>query len=182
MNEKPKKIYALLFAALLVVSLVAFTMPLASAKGGSGSISTPAGRLDWSVRSGFATSKYPCSAAPGGRVTGEHSNFELKLNDQKIFNFHVWIGYNGATYVSEGSWCIKIAGKATWKKLMEKVDEKLLTKLSKTTIKKLVANMASKEFFFPLVIITPNCNNPSKWDVYARLMCAAGGISGTVSL
>ena len=182
MNEKPKKVYALFIASLLVASIVTFTMPLASAKGGTGSISTPAGDLDWKFRRDVTDigKTYGCKAAPGGKIMGEHINIEMKLNKQKIFDFHIWLDYKANVYILEGPWCVKL-DRTTWKKIIEKMEERLTTKLSKTTIKKLVANIGTKNLFVPIVAYLPNCENPSKYDFYARLVCSVGGIGGTVA-
>jgi hypothetical protein len=132
---------------------------------------------EWRIRVDTTLSKYGCSAAPSGKVTGNHLNFEIYDKSRKqLFNFHIWLGYLPKLYISEGSWCIKI-DQTTWKNLLTKISDYMQKRLSKTAIKSLTDAMSnSKVGVMPLLILVPNCNNPPSWDIYSKLMCY--GVNG----
>ena len=172
MNTKPTKVYALFFAALLVASILA--LPLTTALSGSFNGG------EWNIRAGYEYKRHACAAAPGGTVTGSHANFEIwDKKGSKLFNLHVWLGYAPKIYISEGKFCAKI-DQTTWKNLVNKIRDYLKTRLSSTAIKSLEEKIGEKMVIrigvVPMMIM-PNCENPSKYDIYSRVMCA--GIGGT---
>lgn len=162
---------AITFFVLTLVFFMTFNSQITEAKKGKFS------NGEWSMRYDTTSSPYGCSAAPGGTVTGKHVNFHIyDKKGNELNNLHVWLNYLPTIYVSEGPWCVKM-DKTTWKKLFDKIEDYLKGKMSKTTIKSLIASVKGAPFkIFPMVVIVPDCENYSKYDLYSKYVCR--GITG----
>ncbi len=131
----------------------------------------------WKIRYDTTTSPYGCSKAPGGTVSGKHINFHIyDKKDNELQNLHIWLDYLPKIYVSEGSWCLKL-DKTTWKKLFQnsKVKDYLKGRLSNTAVKALINSLEDSSIrFMPLLIVVPDCENVSRWNLYERAFCSLG--------